>query len=59
MAGESLSYAASRSHQARAMNPQELLRLRAAITRDPGNAELRYPLGAELAERRGAETPVA
>ena len=27
----------------------ELLRLRAAIARDPGNAELRYLLGAELA----------
>ena len=27
----------------------ELLRLRAAIVRDPGNAELRYLLGAELA----------
>jgi tetratricopeptide (TPR) repeat protein len=34
------------------MNPQELLRLRAAISRDPANAELRYLLGAELAERR-------
>lgn len=34
------------------MTPQELLRLRAAISRDPANAELRYLLGAELAERR-------
>ena len=34
------------------MDSSELLRLRAAITRDPGNAELRYLLGAELAERR-------
>jgi len=30
----------------------ELLRLRAAIVRDPGNAELRYLLGAELAHLR-------
>ena len=30
----------------------ELLRLRAAIVRDPGNAELRYLLGAELAHQR-------
>ncbi|HEU4589805.1 MAG TPA: hypothetical protein VFS13_02765 [Steroidobacteraceae bacterium] len=41
------------------MNPQELLRLRAAITRDPGNAELRYLLGAELAERREYPEAVA
>ena len=34
------------------MEPSELLRLRAAIIRDPGNAELHYLLGAELAERR-------
>jgi tetratricopeptide (TPR) repeat protein len=34
------------------MESSELLRLRAAIHRDPGNAELRYLLGAELAERR-------
>jgi tetratricopeptide (TPR) repeat protein len=34
------------------MDSSELLRLRAAIHRDPGNAELRYLLGAELAERR-------
>jgi tetratricopeptide (TPR) repeat protein len=34
------------------MDSPELLRLRAAIHRDPGNAELRYLLGAELAERR-------
>lgn len=34
------------------MDSSELLRLRAAINRDPGNAELRYLLGAELAERR-------
>jgi len=30
----------------------ELQRLRAAIVREPGNAELRYLLGAELAQRR-------
>jgi tetratricopeptide (TPR) repeat protein len=41
------------------MSPQELLRLRAAITRDPGNAELRYLLGAELAERREYPEAVA
>src|SRR5688572_6012217 len=34
------------------MESPELQRLRAAINRDPGNAELRYQLGAELAERR-------
>jgi len=34
------------------MDSSELLRLRAAVHRDPGNAELRYLLGAELAERR-------
>jgi tetratricopeptide (TPR) repeat protein len=30
----------------------ELQRLRAAIAREPGNAELRYMLGAELAQQR-------
>jgi len=34
------------------MDSSELQRLRAAIHRDPGNAELRYLLGAELAGRR-------
>lgn len=34
------------------MDLSELLRLRAAIVRDPGNAELRYLLGAELAHQR-------
>ncbi len=34
------------------MDPSELTRLRAAVSRDPGNAELRYLLGAELAGRR-------
>jgi len=34
------------------MDSPELQRLRAAINRDPGNAELRYLLGAELAQRR-------
>jgi tetratricopeptide (TPR) repeat protein len=34
------------------MEPSELLRLRAAILRDPGNPELHYLLGAELAQRR-------
>ena len=33
------------------MESQEILRLRAAVVRDPGNAELRYLLGAELAGR--------
>jgi tetratricopeptide (TPR) repeat protein len=33
------------------MDSSELLRLRAAIVRDPGNAELRYLLGAELAHQ--------
>jgi tetratricopeptide (TPR) repeat protein len=34
------------------MDSSELSRLRAAVTREPGNAELRYLLGAELAEQR-------
>lgn len=34
------------------MESPELQRLRAAIVRDPVNAELRYLLGAELAQRR-------
>src|SRR4029079_14974908 len=34
------------------MDSPELQRLRAAITREPGNAELRYLLGAELAQLR-------
>jgi tetratricopeptide (TPR) repeat protein len=34
------------------MDPSDLSRLRAAIVRDPSNAELRYLLGAELAEQR-------
>jgi tetratricopeptide (TPR) repeat protein len=41
------------------MDSQELQRLRAAIVRDPGNAELRYLLGAELAERREYPEAVA
>lgn len=41
------------------MEPSELLRLRAAIIRDPGNAELRYLLGAELAQRREYPEAVA
>lgn len=41
------------------MDSKELLRLRAAIVRDPGNAELRYLLGAELAERREYPEAVA
>ena len=34
------------------MESPELQRLRAAVMRDPGNAELRYLLGAEHAQRR-------
>jgi tetratricopeptide (TPR) repeat protein len=34
------------------METPELTRLRAAIAREPGNAELHYLLGAELAQRR-------
>lgn len=41
------------------MESTELLRLRAAIVRDPGNAELRYLLGAELAQRREYPEAVA
>jgi tetratricopeptide (TPR) repeat protein len=41
------------------MESPELQRLRAAIVRDPGNAELRYLLGAELAQRREYPEAVA
>jgi len=41
------------------MESTEVLRLRAAIVRDPGNAELRYLLGAELAQRREYPEAVA
>jgi tetratricopeptide (TPR) repeat protein len=41
------------------MDLSELQRLRAAITRDPSNAELRYLLGAELAQRREYPEAVA
>ncbi len=41
------------------MESSEVLRLRAAIARDPGNAELRYLLGAELAQRREYPEAVA
>jgi tetratricopeptide (TPR) repeat protein len=41
------------------MESTELLRLRAAVTREPGNAELRYLLGAELAQRREYSEAVA
>ena len=41
------------------MESSELQRLRAAIVRDPGNAELRYLLGAELAQRREYSEAVA
>jgi tetratricopeptide (TPR) repeat protein len=41
------------------MESADLLRLRDAIVRDPGNAELRYLLGAELAQRREYPEAVA
>jgi tetratricopeptide (TPR) repeat protein len=41
------------------MESPELLRLRAAIARDPANAELRYLLGAELAQRHEYPEAVA
>ena len=41
------------------MESTDLLRLRAAIVREPGNAELRYLLGAELAQRREYPEAVA
>jgi tetratricopeptide (TPR) repeat protein len=41
------------------MDSPELQRLRAAIVRDPGNAELRYLLGAELAQLREYPEAVA
>jgi tetratricopeptide (TPR) repeat protein len=41
------------------MESPELQRLRAAIARDPANAELRYLLGAELAQRREYPEAVA
>ena len=49
---KSLGYASAHFLQAVPMDSPEITRLRAAIARDPGNAELRYLLGAELAERR-------
>jgi tetratricopeptide (TPR) repeat protein len=42
-----------------AMDSPELQRLRAAIVRDPANAELRYLLGAELAQRQEYPEAVA
>jgi tetratricopeptide (TPR) repeat protein len=41
------------------MDSTELQRLRAAISRDPGNAELHYLLGAEHAQRREYPEAVA
>src|SRR5262245_25338015 len=41
------------------MESTDLQRLRAAIVREPGNAELRYLLGAELAQRREYPEAVA
>jgi tetratricopeptide (TPR) repeat protein len=41
------------------MESAELQRLRAAIVRDPGNAELRYLLGAEHAQRQEYPEAVA
>jgi tetratricopeptide (TPR) repeat protein len=41
------------------MESPELLRLRAAIIREPANAELRYLLGAELAQQREYPEAVA
>jgi tetratricopeptide (TPR) repeat protein len=41
------------------MDSPELQRLRAAIVRDPANAELRYLLGAELAQRQEYTEAVA
>jgi tetratricopeptide (TPR) repeat protein len=49
---KTFSYASAHFHKAVPMDSPEITRLRAAIARDPGNAELRYLLGAELAERR-------
>jgi tetratricopeptide (TPR) repeat protein len=47
-----MGYATAHFFEAVPMESPEITRLRAAIARDPGNAELRYLLGAELAERR-------
>jgi tetratricopeptide (TPR) repeat protein len=47
-----IGYATANLVEAVPMDSPEISRLRAAIVRDPGNAELRYLLGAELAERR-------
>lgn len=46
MIGKTLGYATGD------METPELIRLRAAIAREPGNAELHYLLGAELAQRQ-------
>ena len=49
---KTIGYATANFLEAVPMDSPEITRLRAAISRDPGNAELRYLLGAELAERR-------
>jgi cytochrome c-type biogenesis protein CcmH/NrfG len=40
------------------MNPPDLQRIRAAVAQDPGNAELRYLLGAELAQQKEYDAAV-
>jgi tetratricopeptide (TPR) repeat protein len=40
------------------MNPPDLQKIRAAVAQDPRNAELRYLLGAELAQQKEYEAAV-
>ena len=40
------------------MKPPDLQQIRAAVARDPGNAELRYLLGAELAQQKEYDAAV-
>ena len=42
-----------------AMNPPDLNQIRAAVAQDPRNAELRYLLGAELAQQKDYSAAVA
>ena len=40
------------------MNPPDLQQIRAAVAQDPRNAELRYLLGAELAQQKNYDAAV-
>jgi tetratricopeptide (TPR) repeat protein len=57
--GESLEYAGRSFPADEFMDHPDLLQLRAAISRDPANAQLRYLLAAELAQRQEYPEAVA